>query len=116
VTVRQPPLTLLVKNLLLPVSNANIVLTPQDALCSVKPVLTTDANGRATKPSFNFGAPAGVVAYDPGVPFGRYDFCVDAVIAGVRRRATGTVNVNSATGVDAGTVDLALALPGAVCS
>jgi Tfp pilus assembly protein PilV len=116
VVVRQPPLTLLVKNLLLPVPNANIVLTPQDPLCSVKPALTTDAAGRATKPSFDFGAPAGVVAYDPGVPFGKYNYCVDAVIAGIRRRATGTVDVNSATGVNAGTVDLALALPGAVCS
>jgi Tfp pilus assembly protein PilV len=116
VTVRQPPLTMLVKNLLLPVGNANIVLTPQDTLCSIKPILTTDSAGRATKPSFDFGAPTGVVAYDPGVPFGRYDYCVDAVILGVRRRATGTVNVNAAAGVNAGTVNLALALPGPVCS
>jgi hypothetical protein len=116
VTVRQPPLTMLVRNLAAPVANANIVLTPQDTLCSVKPVLTTDPTGRATKPSVDFGAPIGVVAYDPGVPFGKYDYCVDAVIAGIRRRATGTVDVNAATGATVPSIDLALALPGLACS
>jgi hypothetical protein len=44
--------------------------------------------GRATKPSFNFGGTTGTVNYDPGVPFGTYDICADAVVGGATRRAT----------------------------
>jgi Tfp pilus assembly protein PilV len=114
VTVRQPPLTLVVENSGTPFAGANVVLTPQDTLCSVKPVLTTNASGRATKSSFDFGGSAGVVDYDPGVPFGKYDVCVEARILGIWRKATRSpVDVNAPTGVDAGTVDInLLTLPG----
>jgi Tfp pilus assembly protein PilV len=70
VTVRQPPLTLVVKNGTSTITGAHVVLTPQSAGCT-KLALTTDASGRANKTQ--------TTPYDPGIPFGKYDVCVDAL-------------------------------------
>jgi Tfp pilus assembly protein PilV len=70
VTVRQPPLTLVVKNGSSLLGGANVVLTPQSAGCT-KLTLKTDASGRANKTA--------TTPFDPGVPFGKYDVCVDAL-------------------------------------
>jgi Tfp pilus assembly protein PilV len=92
VTVRQPPLNLVVQsNASNPLNGARVVLTPSTVTspgCTVKPELTTNSAGRATKPSYNFGGTAGTVAFDPGVPFGVYDICADATVSGLRRQAT----------------------------
>jgi Tfp pilus assembly protein PilV len=106
-TVRQPPLNLTVKNGTTALSGANVVLTPTDTARTVKPVLTTDATGRATKPPYDFGT--GMVNYDPGVPFGRFNLCVDGLIGVERKKYTGTVNVLATGGNPALTVDLAVA-------
>jgi Tfp pilus assembly protein PilV len=117
VTVFQPPLKLTVRNgssgTSPPVANANVVLTPKDPACSTKPILTTDASGRVSKSSFDFGSPYGTVAYDPGVPFGKYDVCIDAVISGVRRKyqtaSTSPINMNSTSGPTPALADVNLA-------
>jgi Tfp pilus assembly protein PilV len=106
-TVRQPPLNLTVKNGTTAQSGANVVLTPTDTACTVKPVLTTDATGRATKAPYDFGN--GMVNYDPGVPFGRFNLCVDALIGTERKKYTGTVNVLATAGNAALTVNLGAA-------
>jgi Tfp pilus assembly protein PilV len=83
VTVRQPALTMQVKDGAGNIeSGANVVLTPKDTTCinppapapptsPVKLKATTNASGMMTK--YN------ATLYDPGVPFGKYDICVDAV-------------------------------------
>lgn len=63
VTVRQPPLSLTVKNSGTALAGATVVLTPVDTAC-IKPDLTTDSSGRATSRV--------TPTYDPGVPFGKY--------------------------------------------
>jgi Tfp pilus assembly protein PilV len=114
-TVRLPALKLKVTNAGTGavISGANVVLSPRDATCTVDPTMTTGTNGLATKPAYNFGAPAGNVTYDPGVPYGSYDICADAVTGSgssgsgrsLRRYAQlSNVAVNSAAGKDAGTL------------
>jgi Tfp pilus assembly protein PilV len=80
VTVRQPALSLKVTSGTTTgpaISGANVVLTVDDSSCIATPVrlkgLTTNASGLMTK------AGAGVPTYDPGVPFGKYDICADAM-------------------------------------
>jgi Tfp pilus assembly protein PilV len=92
VTVRQPPLTLVVKSGSSFISGATVRLTPADAAC-VKPTLTTDASGRANRTT--------TTPYDPGVPFGRYNVCVvgqTATSTWKRWTSATQLNVTSATG------------------
>jgi hypothetical protein len=84
-----------------------VVLTPTDTACTTHLFLTTDTSGRVSKSSFDFGPPTGTVAYDPGVPFGRYNLCIDAVISGTRRKYQTSINVNSASGLSLSDVNLA---------
>jgi Tfp pilus assembly protein PilV len=88
VTVRQPALKFRVRdssgNY---INGANVTIAQSGTGCApasftgwitVKhPVANTD--GWITKPAYNFGAPTGNVTYDPGVPFGTYTVCADAV-------------------------------------
>jgi hypothetical protein len=82
VTVRQPALSLTVKNSLgNALQGANVVLTPKDTTCINPPApapatspiklkgLTTNSSGLMTK--------AGAPTFDPGVPFGTYDICAE---------------------------------------
>jgi Tfp pilus assembly protein PilV len=119
VTVRQPPLTLTVKNGASQLTSpATIVLTPADAAC-VKPTLTTDATGRANRTT---GTP-----YDPGVPFGRYNVCVVGQLATTSwKKWTSATQLNVAAANGANTVpgttgatgllDLSLATTGTAVS
>jgi Tfp pilus assembly protein PilV len=77
VTVRQPPVTLTVKNGAAAAGDVHIVLTPKDTGCA-KLALTTDGSGRLTKQT-----PGGT--FDPGVPFGKYDVCVDGLVGSTRK-------------------------------
>src|SRR5262249_35036124 len=103
VTVRQPPLTLNVKNGSTAISGADIVLTPADTSCT-KLALTTDASGRVNKTTST--------PYDPGIPFGTYSVCVSALVGSQRRAwtasnglvvkyADGTSTANTVTGTTA---------------
>ena len=91
VTVRQPPLTLVVRNGSNPLPNATVVLTPADSAC-MKPTLVTDSQGRATH--------TGGGAFDPGIPFGKYSVCVTGTIGSTTKRwaGTGQLNPTSANG------------------
>jgi hypothetical protein len=116
VTVFQPALKVTVRNgsgTSPVISGANVVLTPTDTACTTHLFLTTDTSGRVTKPSFDFGPPTGTVAYDPGVPFGRYNLCIDGVagIPATRRKYQTSINVNSASGLSLADVNLAAASP-----
>jgi len=110
VTVRQPALQVQVKdaagNL---INGANVTITQSGTGCApasftgwttVKhPQANTD--GWITKPPYDFGA--GTVNYDPGVPFGTYTVCADAVTGtGInqrRRKAySAPITVNNAGG------------------
>jgi Tfp pilus assembly protein PilV len=124
VTVRQPPIRAVVRNgssgTSPVVANANVVLTPKDAACTTKVKMSTDTLGRLNKGSFDFGAPFGTVPYDPGVPFGKYDLCIDAVISGNRRKyqtaSASPVNVNNTAGITLADINLAAAPIGTVCT
>jgi Tfp pilus assembly protein PilV len=85
VKVRQPPLTMVVRNGSNPLPNATVVLTPADSAC-MKPTLVTDSNGRPTK--------AGAGAFDPGIPFGRYSVCVIGTIGSTKKRWTSSTQLN----------------------
>jgi hypothetical protein len=65
----------------------------------------TNNDGWITKPSYDFGGTTGTVNYDPGVPFGTYTVCADAVTGttNVRRRKaySSAVTVNNAAGTSA---------------
>jgi Tfp pilus assembly protein PilV len=113
VTVFQPALKLTVRNGSSALANANVVLTPTDTACTTHLVLSTDTSGRVNKGSFDFGSPYGTVAYDPGVPFGRYNLCVDAVAGSpaTRRKYQTSINVNSTSGLSLFDVNLAAASP-----
>jgi Tfp pilus assembly protein PilV len=113
VTVFQPALKLTVRNGSSALANANVVLTPTDTACTTHLVLSTDTSGRVNKGSFDFGSPYGTVAYDPGVPFGRYNLCVDAVAGSpaTRRKYQTSINVNSTSGLSLLDVNLAAASP-----
>jgi Tfp pilus assembly protein PilV len=91
VTVRQPPLTLVVKNGSALLSGATVTLTPSDTNCR-KLTLTTDASGRANKTT---GTP-----FDPGVPFGKYSVCVAGKISSTtwKRWTSAALNVAVANG------------------
>jgi hypothetical protein len=113
VIVRQPALGLKVTNGSTALPGANVVLTVKDTTCITPPApvrlggLTTNATGMVTK--------SDVVAYDPGVPFGVYDICADAVTGtgtgAIRRYKIKTgVAVNSAAGVTV--ADLAIPTTG----
>jgi Tfp pilus assembly protein PilV len=114
VTVRQPALEVRVKD-----SNgtylngANVLITPSGTGC-MPATLTgwttakntvTNTDGWITKPQYDFGGSTGTVTYDPGVPFGTYTVCADAVTGtgtNQRRRKSSsnvTVNVNDPAGV-----------------
>ncbi len=88
-------------------NNAHVVLDPTDAACGTgKLRMTTTSTGTiglASKTPFDFGA--GLLSYDPGVPFGAYTVCVDATnstaTAPTTRSKTLSVNVNAATGAPA---------------
>jgi Tfp pilus assembly protein PilV len=105
VTVRQPPVTLVVKNGSSFVSGAKVVLTPTDTGCAPL-TLTTDGNGRLSKS-------ATTTSYDPGVPYGKYKVCVStttpnkkwtsAASALDNKNANGT---NTVSGTTSGTLDL----------
>jgi hypothetical protein len=84
VTVRQPALKLKVTDGTSPLVGANVVLTVDDTSCIGSPVklkgLTTNATGYMTKVG------TGMPTYDPGVPFGKYDICADAMTgSGINR-------------------------------
>jgi Tfp pilus assembly protein PilV len=113
VIVRQPALGLKVTNGSAALPAANVVLTVKDATCITPPApvrlggLTTNSAGMVTK--------SDVVAYDPGVPFGVYDICADAVTGSgtgaIRRYKIKTgVAVNNAAGVTV--ADLAIPTTG----
>jgi Tfp pilus assembly protein PilV len=107
VTVRQPPVTLVVKNGSSFVSGAKVVLTPTDTGCTPL-TLTTDGNGRLSKST-------STTNYDPGVPFGKYKVCVSttspnkkwtsAASALDNKNANGT-NLVSGTAATTGILDL----------
>jgi Tfp pilus assembly protein PilV len=115
VTVRQPALSLRVMNGLIPVQNATVVLTVNDSSCITDtshpaPIqlkgLTTNASGYMTKSAAS--------AYDPGVPFGKYDVCVTAPNVGIpsrtRRYTSSTpINVNNPNGVSVTDIPIGLA-------
>jgi Tfp pilus assembly protein PilV len=88
--IRQPPLTMIVKNGATPLANATVVLTPADGAC-LKATLVTGADGKPTK--------AGGGAFDPGIPFGRYSVCVLGTVSGNLKKwtATNALNTTSAT-------------------
>jgi Tfp pilus assembly protein PilV len=88
--IRQPPLTMTVKNGATPLANATVVLTPADGAC-MKPTLVTGTDGKPTK--------AGGGAFDPGIPFGRYSVCVLGTVGGNLKKwtATNALNTTSAT-------------------
>jgi Tfp pilus assembly protein PilV len=119
VTVRQPPLNLVVlKGTNNPLQGAHVVLTPTgaSAACTVKPALTTDSSGRATKTSYNFGGAAGTVGYDPGVPFGVYDVCADGVVGGGTRYAkVSALAITQAGGNTAQTLTITSSSPPGQC-
>jgi len=111
VTVRQPALEVRVKDDRGTYLNgANVVVTPSGTGCmpasltgwttAKNPVTNND--GWITKQQYNFGGSTGNVTYDPGVPFGTYTVCADAVTGttNVRRRKaySSAVNVNNAAG------------------
>ena len=111
VTVRQPGLEVRVKDSAGTYLNgANVVITPSGTGCmpatltgwtTAKNAAGTD--GWITKPQYNFGGSTGNVTYDPGVPFGTYTVCADAVTGtGLnqrRRKAYSTpVTITSAAG------------------
>jgi Tfp pilus assembly protein PilV len=87
VTVRQPGLEVRVKDSAgAYINGANVVITPSGTGCmpatltgwtTAKNAAGTD--GWITKPQYNFGGSTGNVTYDPGVPFGTYTVCADAV-------------------------------------
>jgi Tfp pilus assembly protein PilV len=111
VTVRQPALEVRVKDTAGNyINGANVVITQSGTGClpasftgwtTVKhPLANTD--GWITKPQYNFGA--GNVTYDPGVPFGTYSVCADAVTGTAPNRwrrkspTNVSVTVNNAAG------------------
>jgi Tfp pilus assembly protein PilV len=112
VTVRQPALKVRVKNDLgTYINGANVTITQSGTGCApasltgwttVKhPLANTD--GWITKPAYNFGGSTGNVPYDPGVPFGTYTVCADAITGtgtNQRRRKaySSPVTINSAAG------------------
>jgi Tfp pilus assembly protein PilV len=129
VTVRQPALAVQARagtaaswTIVTTAANGpvNVLITPKDTNCvpatmgaigtwtiGTNPVQAS--GGWVTKPSFDFGAPTGVVSYDPGVPFGKYDVCVDAITgtgtSKLRRKGTlSNVNVNDPAGFNPGPV------------
>lgn len=107
VTVRQPPLSLTVKNGSTLLQNATVVLTPVDTVC-IKPTLTTDSSGRATSKL--------TPTYDPGVPFGKYSgVCVWAQLGpnsykkwttSSQLSVTAAGGPNNVPGTTSGTLDL----------
>jgi Tfp pilus assembly protein PilV len=118
VIVRQPALKVRVRTgTSTYLQGAHVVITPRDATCAPRATFTTTTNpvstgnGWVSKPSYDFGSPTGVVAYDPGVPFGAYDICADAITGtgtGLLRRKASllNVNVNNAAGVTAGPITI----------
>jgi Tfp pilus assembly protein PilV len=122
VTLRQPALDVKVTAAGTPITAAapyspNIKVTPQDTNCMpAGPLLWTIATnptdgsgGWLSKDPYNFGGSTGTVNYDPGLPFGKYDICVDAVTGTgsnqKRRMGTLTVDLKNAAGAG-GTIDL----------
>lgn len=126
ITVRQPALEVQVRvgtssswtAATVAANSPNVVITPKDTNCMPVPatgtwtIATNPVQGSAgwvTKQAYNFGAPTGLVSYDPGVPFGNYDVCVDAVTGtGINQRRRWfkllNVPVNDPAGVNPGPI------------
>jgi type II secretory pathway pseudopilin PulG len=87
VTLREPPVNLLVLRNGAPVGGAVVRLTGTGSGCGALPTRTTAADGYLT---------------DRALPYGPYDVCVQATFAGSTYRMTGTVANTVPTGVPVG--------------
>jgi Tfp pilus assembly protein PilV len=120
VTVRQPALKVQATaggSVITSAMSPNVKIYPSDTTCMpAGPLVWTLAtNPQAgttswiSKDPYNFGGSTGTVNYDPGLPFGKYDVCVDAITGSgsSQKRRSKTVNfdLKTANGTS-GTIDL----------
>jgi len=120
VTVRQPALKVRATaggNAITSAMSPNVKIYPSDTNCMpagplVWALATNPQAGTTSwvsKDPYNFGGSTGTVNYDPGLPFGKYDVCVDAITGTgsnqKRRSKTTNFDLKTATGTS-GTIDL----------
>ncbi|HZV75707.1 MAG TPA: hypothetical protein VFF79_18510 [Conexibacter sp.] len=97
VTLREPPVDLLVTQGGRPVQGATVKLTGTGSGCGPLPARTTGADGYVT---------------DRALPFGPYSVCVQATIVATTYKATGTIANTVPTGVPVGSATFNLATAG----
>jgi hypothetical protein len=97
VTLREPPVDLLVTRGGRPVQGATVKLTGTASGCGALPDRTTGADGYVTARA---------------LPYGTYSACVQATVSGTTYKATGTFADTSATGVPVGSATYNLTTAG----